>query len=75
MTKKKTYKVTIEETVSDTFEIIAENDEQARASVEEKYYNGDIVLCPGYLLTKKWRYVMKQMIIALIGLNSNGFTF
>ena len=45
MSKK--FIVTIEETVSDEFEIEADNREEALKLAEEGYYKGDYVLCPG----------------------------
>lgn len=49
----KKFKITIEETVSETFEIIAENDEDARNIAEEKYNLGEFVLSPGNLICKQ----------------------
>lgn len=49
----KKYKVTVEEVISEDFEIIAENCEQARDIAIEKYKNGELVLAPGNLLHKQ----------------------
>ena len=49
----KKYYITIEETVSDTFEITAENEEQARSIAIEKYKSGELVLEPGNLIHKR----------------------
>ena len=43
----KTFVVTIEETVAQSFEIEAEDSEQASDIASERYYSGDIVLEPG----------------------------
>ena len=49
----KKFKVTIEETVSDEFEVTAENAVQAYKSAQEKYRQGKIVLEPGNLTAKQ----------------------
>ncbi len=49
----KKFKVTIEETVSDEFEVTAENAVQAYKSVQEKYRQGKFVLEPGNLTAKQ----------------------
>lgn len=43
----KTFKVTIEEHISQTFEVEANNIEDAMEIAEEKYYNCEFVLDPG----------------------------
>ncbi len=49
----KKYTVTIEETISDDLEVIAENIEQARAIAIEKYNSGEFVLVPDNLIHKQ----------------------
>lgn len=48
--KKKKFRVTIEEMVSQDFEIEAETMEEAMRIAEERYHSGDIVLEPGNLV-------------------------
>ena len=47
------YKVCIEETVSEEFEVEAETPEQALEIAEEKYNNCEFVLEPGNLVAKQ----------------------
>lgn len=47
------YTVTIEETVSQGFEVEAESAEEAMKIAEEKYHNGEFVLEPGELVAKQ----------------------
>lgn len=47
------FKITIEETVSDTFEIMAENEKEAEKIAIRLYKSGEIVLEPGYLTSKQ----------------------
>ena len=49
---KKIFKVTIEEHVSETFEIMATDIDEAMEIAEEQYDNGTIVLEPGNLTAK-----------------------
>lgn len=49
---KKIFKVTIEEHVSETFEIMATDIDEAMEIAEEQYDNGSIVLEPGNLTEK-----------------------
>ena len=49
----KIFKITIEETVSETFDIEAETMEEAMEIAEENYNNGDLVLEPGNLVAKQ----------------------
>lgn len=49
---KNKYNVTIEETVSKTFEITAENEKQAKEIVMNNYNSGELVLAPGELTHK-----------------------
>lgn len=49
---KRIIKITIEEQVSETFEIMADNIEEAMEIAEEQYKNGDIALEPGNLVAK-----------------------
>lgn len=50
---KNKYNVTIEETVSKTFEIIAENENQAKEIAMKRYNLGELVLAPGELTYKQ----------------------
>lgn len=52
-TKKGVFKVTIEEMVSETFEVEATNIEEAMQIAKEKYNNGEFVLEPGNLTCKQ----------------------
>lgn len=47
------YFVTIEETVSQTVEIVSDSAEQAKATAIEEYCSGKLVLEPGDLIGKK----------------------
>jgi len=47
------YKITIEEMVSETFEVFADDDEQAIEIAIEKYNNEEFVLEPGNLTAKQ----------------------
>lgn len=51
--KKKKFKITIEEMVSEDFEVEAETIEEAMKIAEDKYYNGEFVLEPGNLVCKQ----------------------
>ena len=51
----KKYTITIEETISQEFDIMANNAEQARAIAIEKYNLGELVLAPGNLIHKQMR--------------------
>ena len=46
------FKITIEEHVVETFNVEAENIDQAMEIAEEKYTNGEFVLEPGEVQTK-----------------------
>lgn len=50
---RKKYSITIEEMISKTFEVFAENDEQAESIAIEKYKSGEFVLDPGNLVAKQ----------------------
>ncbi len=50
---KNKYNVTIEETISKTFEIVAENEKQAKEIAMDKYNSGEFVLAPGELTNKR----------------------
>jgi len=47
------FTITIEEIVTETFEVLANNDEQAIGIAIEKYNNGGFVLEPGKLVAKQ----------------------
>ena len=49
----KTFKITIEETVSETFDIEAETIEEAMEIAENDYNNGFLILEPGNLVAKQ----------------------
>lgn len=49
----KSYFVTIEEQVSQTFEVKAENEQEARKTAEEKYRKGEFVLEPGEVTARR----------------------
>lgn len=55
MNDKKKYIVTIEEVVSDDFEIEATNFDEAIKIAEDKYRNTEIILSPGILIYKQMR--------------------
>lgn len=50
---KNKYNVTIEETVSKTFEVVAENENQAKEIAMGNYNSGKFVLTPGELTHKQ----------------------
>ena len=49
----KKFKITIEETISEEFEVTAESEEEAAEIAEKKYNNGEFVLEPGNLTGKR----------------------
>ena len=49
----KKFIVTIEEKVSEEFEVLAEDNEEAEKIAAEKYRNGEFVLEPGNLVAKQ----------------------
>jgi hypothetical protein len=51
----KKYTITIEETISQDFDVMANNAEQARAIAIEMYNLGELVLAPGNLIHKQMR--------------------
>ena len=53
LNKNMTFKVTIEESVSDTFDVKASSIEEARKIAIDKYNNNEIVLEPGNLTSKR----------------------
>ena len=50
---RKTYKIIIEEIISDEFAVTASSEEDAVKTAMAKYKNGEWVLSPGNLLEKK----------------------
>lgn len=46
----KTFKILVEETVSEEFEIIAQNEDEALKIASQKYKTGELVLAPGELI-------------------------
>lgn len=50
---KEKYNVVIEETVSKTFEVITNDENQAKSIAVEKYKSGEFVLAPGELIAKQ----------------------
>ena len=53
MTNKKLFKIVIEETVSDEFEVYADNLDDAVQIVKSNYCKGKFVLSPGNISDKK----------------------
>ena len=51
----KKFIMTIEEMVSEEFEVIAEDEEEAKKIVTEKYNTGEFVLSPGNLVAKQMK--------------------
>lgn len=49
------YTITIEETISQDFDVMANNSDQARAIAIEMYNSGELVLAPGNLIHKQMR--------------------
>lgn len=47
------YKVTIEETISETFKVVAENADEAYKIAIEKYKNGEFVLSDANMIFKQ----------------------
>ena len=62
MTNKKLFKIVIEETVSDEFEVYADNLDDAVQIVKSNYNKGKFVLSPGNISGKK---------LAVIDMNNN----
>ena len=56
----KTFKIHIEETISDTFTVEAETIEEAMEIAESNYYDGEFVLAPGDLVAKKMMAECKE---------------
>ena len=50
---KNKYTVTIEEIISEDFEVTADTEEEAAKIAEKKYRNGEFVLEPGKLISKQ----------------------
>lgn len=50
---KRKYSIIIEETISENFEIEAEDIDEALKVAKQKYKNGEIVLNPGNLIFKQ----------------------
>lgn len=53
MSNKKQYNITIEEVISDDFVVYADSREEALQIAKRKYSEGEFVLAPGNLLSKK----------------------
>ncbi len=51
--QRKKYEITIEEIVSEKFDVYAESVEKAMELAEEKYKSGEFVLSPGNLIAKQ----------------------
>lgn len=56
----KKYVIAIEETITDKFEVEAENADTALKMAEGKYRNGEFVLCPGELQFKQMCIVQPE---------------
>lgn len=52
---EKTYSILIEETVSQSFEIMADSQEEALRIAEQKYKKAEIVLEPGNIVSVNFR--------------------
>ena len=53
MTDQKLFKITIEETISECFDVYASNIDEAIQEAEHKYKNGELVLSPGEVTNRK----------------------
>lgn len=53
MKRLKTYKIIIKETVSQTFDVQANNENEAIKIAQDKYKSCDFVLEPGHLICKQ----------------------
>lgn len=53
MSIKKKFVITIEEMVTEDFEVLAETEEEAEVIATEKYNSGEFVLEPGNLVAKQ----------------------
>ena len=53
MGEKILYKVTIEETVSQAFDVYADETEDIAEVIKRKYNNGELLLAPGNLVSKQ----------------------
>ena len=53
MSEKKKFIITIEEMVTEDFEVFAKSEEEAEEIATEKYSNGEFVLEPGNLVAKQ----------------------
>lgn len=51
----KKFNVTIEEVISEDFEVLAEDEKQAIEIIRDKYKKGEFVLEPGNLLSKQMK--------------------
>ena len=57
---KRKYSIIIEETISENFEIEAEDIDEALKVAKQKYKNGEIVLNPGNLILSKFPQAMRK---------------
>ena len=53
MADKKLFQVIIEETVSESFDVYADNIDKAIQIAQDKYKNGEFVLSPGNITDRK----------------------
>ena len=53
MADKKLFQVIIEETVSESFDVYADNIDKAIQIAQDKYKNGEFVLAPGSITDRK----------------------
>lgn len=53
MSDKKLFQITIEETVSEYFDVYANNIDEAIQTAEDKYYKGEFMLSPGNITNRK----------------------
>lgn len=53
MEDKKLFQITIEETISECFDVYADNIDEAIQMTEDKYNNGEFILAPGNITNRK----------------------
>lgn len=53
MDEKKLFQITIEETISECFDVYADNIDEAIQTAENKYNNGEFILAPGNITNRK----------------------
>lgn len=53
MENKKLFQITIEETISECFDVYADNIDEAIQIAEDKYHNSEFVLAPGNIINRR----------------------